>query len=93
MTTSTTAGGGVSVPLLCALLLVGAGIAMVLLPVKAEGPCHGNAATVLASPETSSVHWRECHDTARNELVFGAATAVVGLGLAGFSLSVLRRTA
>jgi ABC-type uncharacterized transport system permease subunit len=93
MVTSTAARGGVSIPLLCALLLMGAGVAMILLPVKAAArPCGGNAVTVLASPEASSAHSRECHDSARNELIFGTAVAVTGLGLAGFSVSILRRT-
>jgi hypothetical protein len=81
-----------TVPLLCAVLLMAAGVAMTLLPVKvADHACHGNAVAVITGPETSTAHSRKCRDTARNDLLFGAGVAGVGLGLGAFAASLLRR--
>lgn len=80
------------VPLLAAAILVGAGVAFILVPEHAKHrSCHGSALSVVLRDELPLRHSHECHDKAVTDLIFGSAVALTGLLLAPASFVLLRR--
>lgn len=78
------------VPLVSCLLLMGAGVAFLLLPLQAgHRSCGGNAVTVRFQEEEDTRHSHECHAKALEHLVFGSVVAVAGAGLGTFSAAWL----
>jgi hypothetical protein len=80
------------VPLLAAAILVGAGLAFILVPEHAKHEsCHGSALSVVLREERPLRHSDECHDKALTDLIFGSAVGLTGFLLAPASLLLLRR--
>ncbi|MGH9182483.1 MAG: hypothetical protein ACRDZ9_01460 [Acidimicrobiales bacterium] len=77
-------------PALCVLFLVGAGLALVLLPVKVEERSCGSPLAVVARSERPTPFSRECHEKAVKDVAFGAVIVVVGVAAGVVSAGVLR---
>lgn len=77
-----------SVPLLSASLLVGAGAAFVFPPLHAGGEaCGGNAVSIGLGDRPASP---ECRSRAITDLVFGASVVAAGVGVGAVGIVVLR---